>query len=318
MDIIEQALNPGTRMPLLIQSREPGLPAADYAAARREHLLSRVEACGAVVLRGFAVPDAAAFGAFVEALRLAPMPYLYRSTPRTSVAGGLYTATEYPADREIPLHNENAYQRSWPHKIAFCCLQPAAGGGATPLADMLEVQRRLDPGLLARFGRLGVRYDRVYHEGFDLPWTVVFQTSERAELQRFCQANQIEHEWLEDGSLRTRQVSQGTVIHPASGREYFFNQAHLFHPSSLGEETRADLVDAFGEDRLPRNACFGNGEPIDDASLAAVRAAFDAAAVDIAWQRGDIVLADNIQVAHGRRSYTGERRVLTSLLEPSC
>lgn len=230
MDIIEQALNPGTRMPLLIQSREPGLPAADYAAARREHLLSRVEACGAVVLRGFAVPDAAAFGAFVEALRLAPMPYLYRSTPRTSVAGGLYTATEYPADREIPLHNENAYQRSWPHKIAFCCLQPAAGGGATPLADMLEVQRRLDPALLARFGRLGVRYDRVYHEGFDLPWTVVFQTSERAELQRFCQANQIEHEWLEDGSLRTRQVSQGTVIHPASGREYFFNQAHLFHP----------------------------------------------------------------------------------------
>lgn len=317
MDLIERALTPGTRMPLLIESRDARLRAADYVAQQRDHLLAQVEACGAVVLRGFDVPDAAAFAGFVDALGLAPMPYLYRSTPRTSVAGGLYTATEYPADREIALHNENAYQHTWPRRIAFCCLQPAASGGATPLADMREVERRLGAELVERFARLGVRYERVYHDGFDLPWPVVFQTDSRAEVERFCAANAIRCEWLDDGALRTVQISPGTVVHPATGRRHYFNQAHLFHPSSLGEETRADLIDAFGADRLPRNACYGNGEPIDDATLTAVRAAFEAAAIDLDWQRGDIVLADNIQVAHGRRSYTGQRRVLTSLLDPS-
>ena len=317
MDIIEHPLVDGSRTPLVIESREPAMRADEYVARNRTHLLAELDACGAVVLRGFDVPGAAAFGAFIEALDIAPMPYVYRSTPRTSVAKGLYTATEYPAERVIPLHNENAYQRTWPNKIAFCCLQPAATGGATPLADMHEVERRLGPALIERFARLGVRYHRVYYEGFDLPWQTVFQCNDKAEVERFCDANEIRYEWLGDGGLKTVQVSQGTAVHPLSGRRYFFNQAHLFHPSSLGEETRAYLLDAFGADRLPRNAAFGDGQAIDDATLATVREAFDAAAVDIDWQRGDIVLADNLQVAHGRRSYTGERRVLTSLLEPS-
>lgn len=315
--IIEQALNPGKRMPLLMRAVDRGVSVADYVRANRAHLLERVDTCGAVLLRGFKVPDAEAFSAFVDALDLAPMPYTYRSTPRTRVSDGIYTATEYPADREIALHNENAYQRTWPNKIAFCCLQPATTGGATPLADMQEVEARLDSALIERFSRLGVRYDRVYYEGFDLPWQEVFQSEDRADVERFCTAHQIAFHWLEDGGLKTSQVNHGTLCHPRSGRRYFFNQAHLFHPSSLGEDVLEYLLDAFGAEGLPRNACYGDGEPIDDATLARVRAAFAGAAVDIAWQRGDIVLADNIQVAHGRRSYTGPRQVITSLLEPS-
>lgn len=317
MTVTEQPLNPGARMPLLIQSRDPAASPADYAARNRDHLLKQVEACGAIVLRGFDLRDADGFGAFVGALDIPAMPYTYRSTPRVSVGNGLYTATEYPADREIPMHNENAYQRTWPNKIAFCCVQPATTGGATPLADMLEVERLLGPELMARFGALGVRYDRVYYEGFDLPWQEVFQTNSKGDVERFCDVNEIRYEWLDEGGLKTTQVSQGTLAHPCTGHVYYFNQAHLFHPSSLGEETRAYLIEAFGEDMLPRNARFGNGEAIGDATLSIVRDAFDAAAVDVVWQRGDIVLADNIQVAHGRRSYTGARRVLTSLLEPS-
>jgi alpha-ketoglutarate-dependent taurine dioxygenase len=317
MNIIEKPLNAGARMPLLVQSLNQHARAAEYARVHRAHLLRQVEACGAVVLRGFAVREVEDFGAFVAALDLPPMSYTYRSTPRTSVTAGVYTATEYPADREIPLHNENAYQGAWPHRIAFCCLQPAATGGATPLADMQEVERRLGAQIVERFGRLGVRYERVYHDGFDLPWQEVFQTQSRQDVERFCAANGIGFEWLDDGALRTVQVRPGTVVHPTTGRTCFFNQAHLFHPSSLGEEARADLVEAFGADRLPRDARYGNGEPIDDATLAAVRAAFEASAIDIAWQRGDIVLADNVQVAHGRRRYTGARRVLTALLGPA-
>lgn len=317
MNVIEKPLNAETRMPLLIQSLDPNGSAVEFIGRSRAHVLQMLGDCGALVFRGFNVREAKDFAAFIDSLQIPPMTYMYRSTPRTSVGSGLYTATEYPADREIPLHNENAYQRTWPNKIAFCCIEAATIGGATPLADMVEVESRLGAEVVQQFGRLGVRYDRTFYDGFDLPWQEVFQSDDKAQVERFCEANEIRYEWLDNGGLKTTQISQGTTLHPVNGRTYFFNQAHLFHPSSLGGEMREYLLDVFGEDGLPRNARFGNGEAITDATLDAVRTAFEQSAVDIAWQRGDIVLADNIQVAHGRRSYTGSRRVLTSLLDPS-
>ena len=35
---------------------------------------------------------------------------------------------------------------------------------------------------------------------------------------------------------------------------------------------------------------------------------------DIDWQTGDVALLDNFLVMHGRRTFSGERRVLASLV----
>ncbi|MDA0573817.1 TauD/TfdA family dioxygenase [Burkholderia gladioli] len=316
----ETHLIEGARLPLVIDATHAAASernAAAFVAAHRDYLLKRLGETGALLLRGFQVQGAAEFGACVAALDLPPMRYLYRSTPRTATGDALYTATEYPADREIPLHNENSYQRTWPKLLAFCCVQPAASGGSTPLADMRVVHRRLGAPLMDRFEALGVRYDRVFHDGIDLSWQEVFQTGDRGDVERFCDDNAIACEWLDADTLRTSQTCQGVVRHPLLGERCFFNQAHLYHPSSLGSEMVEAIVDAFGEDRLPRNACFGNGEAIDADTLATIRAAFDQAAIDFTWQQGDIALLDNLQVAHGRRSYRGARRVLASLLDPN-
>ena len=40
----------------------------------------------------------------------------------------------------------------------------------------------------------------------------------------------------------------------------------------------------------------------------------DELSFDIAWQPGDVALIDNFLVMHGRRPFTGERRVLASLV----
>jgi alpha-ketoglutarate-dependent taurine dioxygenase len=116
--------------------------------------------------------------------------------------------------------------------------------------------------------------------------------------------------------LRTEQVCQGAARHPLSGDIVFFNQAHLFHVSSLSAKAAADMIEFFGRDRLPRNATYGDGEDIRADDLELVRAAFSSAAVDLQWQQGDVVILDNMRFAHGRRAYSGERRVLASLLNP--
>lgn len=320
--ISEGPLTPGRRTPF--QFERMGEPLSEEATLIHrfvEQNLGLIEERliqhGAILFRGFGVTQPEAFRAFVQALGVENLDYIYRSTPRTSKGKGLYTATEYPSAREIPMHNENSYQRIWPQKLAFCCVKAATSGGATPLADMLDVRQRLDSSIFDKFKRLGVRYDRVFHGHIDLSWQDAFQTEDKYRVAQFCDEHEISYEWLDDDVLKTSQVSPGVVHHRVRREDFLFNQAHLFHPSAMGEQTLQHMLDAFGPDLLPRNAFYGNGEEIESTTLAAIRAAYSESAIDHDWQEGDVVLIDNIQVAHGRRSYSGDRLILTALLEPS-
>jgi len=56
---------------------------------------------------------------------------------------------------------------------------------------------------------------------------------------------------------------------------------------------------------------------IADAELDAVREAYRKATVLFSWQPGDLLLLDNMQVAHGRTPYTGNRKILVAMADPS-
>src|SRR5258708_265617 len=62
---------------------------------------------GALVLRDFAFNSVSDFDKAVRLFSPTLLDYVNRSTPRTKLGGNLYTATEYPAHKSIPLHNEN-------------------------------------------------------------------------------------------------------------------------------------------------------------------------------------------------------------------
>lgn len=311
-----QPVSPSQRMPRLITASTPGQSIVTILSDHRADIDAMLLDHGVILFRGFDTDCVEGFQTFVDAFDAGNLDYRYRSTPRKSRGRGVYTATEYPAAREIPLHNENSYQHSWPGKLAFACMVPATTGGATSLADMRKVGEALGPDFVEMFHCRKVRYDRVFHPHVDLPWQDVFQTEDRGEVARFCNANDIHHEWIEDEILRTWQISQGTIRHPILNELFLFNQAHLFHPSALGEATAAQMLEIFGEERLPRNARYGDGSAIALETLEKIRRAYDSAAFDLDWQTGDIALIDNLQVAHGRRAFTGERVVLAALLDP--
>jgi hypothetical protein len=71
----------------------------------------------------------------------------------------------------------------------------------------------------------------------------------------------------------------------------------------------------FGADRLPRHVTYGDGKEIAPEDLEHVRATFRRYQVSFPWQPGDVLLLDNMQVAHGRRPFRGQRKVLTALLD---
>lgn len=48
----------------------------------------------------------------------------------------------------------------------------------------------------------------------------------------------------------------------------------------------------------------------------AINEVYQAVTVRETWQRGDLMLVDNILCAHGRESYTGDRKILVAMGEP--
>lgn len=313
--LTEHAMFPGGGGPLVLSPASGAPDLVEAVVAHRAQIEERLLDHGAVLFRGFPVASVEQFARFGTALSPQPLDYVYRSTPRSSVGEGVFTATEYPAEQEIALHCENAYQREWPLKLALCCLVAPATRGETPLADLRRVAEMVGQEILDAFEQRQVRYIRHYRPHVDLPWEVVFQTSDRGDLAEYCAMHGIEHTWLDATTLRTAQTAQGTARHPVTGERVLFNQAHLFHRSSLEPQVAASLADLFGADRMPRDAVFGDGAGIPLAYLDAVRAAFRSASVQFPWQRGDVLLIDNMRMAHGRRPYTGERKVIAMLLD---
>ncbi|HEX6861363.1 MAG TPA: TauD/TfdA family dioxygenase, partial [Thermoanaerobaculia bacterium] len=304
---------PGTDMILKIEPATEGVSLRDWVRNSRAALDALLLRHGGVLFRGFRVGPVGEFEELVREMAGELMEYKYRSTPRSEVSGRIYTSTEYPPDQWIPQHNEMSYSSEWPLRIAFFCVRAAERGGETPLSDSRLMYERLSPAVRDRFAALGVMYVRNYSPGLDVPWQEVFGTSDRGAVEDFCRQSSIDFEWKEDGGLRTRQVCQGVVRHPVTGENLWFNQAHLFHVSSLDPAVRAALISERGEENLPRNTYFGDGSPIPDAVLDEIRAAFREEMRSFPWHNGDLVLLDNMLVAHGRAPFSGPRRVLVGM-----
>ena len=269
---------------------------------------------GAVLLRGFAASPAG-FHDAVQIIAPRLRRYVGGDSPRRAVGDRIYTSTEYPPALAIPLHNELSYSRDYPALIAFYCEVAPAADGETPLADGRAVLRALPAALVERLRARRLRYVQNLHGGIGLgkSWRDTFETDDATEVEAVLRARGAEFAWRPDGGLRVAETVDAVIRHAPSGDEVLFSQAHLWHVSSLDPKTRAALLQLRREDELYHACSYGDGAPIAEADLDTMRRAFDAASVDVAWQAGDVLLVDNVLVAHGRRPFRGARRILVAM-----
>jgi alpha-ketoglutarate-dependent taurine dioxygenase len=309
-------LQPGRNLLLLVRPAVEGLDLSAWLGDHRELVERWLLEHGGILFRGFGIRTVPLFERFTHTLSADLLEYKERSTPRTELAGRIYTSTEYPAHQSITFHNEFSYALTWPMKITFCCITASEQGGETPLADSAEVYRLLDPALREPFEKKGVMYVRNYGGGIDLSWQDAFQTTDRTNVEEYCRQAPMDFEWRDGDRLRTRSVRPAVARHAVSGENLWFNQAHLFHVSNLDPSMRQAMLSAFAEEDLPRNTLYGDGSRIDPAALDAVRAAYAEAEIVFPWEEGDVALLDNMRVAHGRRPYVGERKIVVGMMQP--
>ncbi len=307
----------GGPLPLLIEPQVVGLDPVGWARANRPFIEARLAAHGGLLFRGFGLDTSSDFERLCAAVSGELLEYRERSSPRTQVSQNVYTSTDYPADQSIFLHNENSYQQVFPRKIFFFCASPAHQGGETPIADCRKVLRRLDRKIRERFVEKKWMYVRNFGDGFGLPWQTVFQTEERAEVERQCRNKGIGVEWKSEGRLRVNTVLPAVAKHPLSGELSWFNHATFFHVTTLEPVLREVLLEEFAEEDLPTNTYYGDGSPIEPAVLEELREAYRGETVSFPWQKGDVLLLDNLLTAHGRAPYTGPRKILVAMADPT-
>lgn len=302
--------------PYIIPSDDVNDSLLDRIAIGRDHILDRLHDCGAVLLRGFDVGGLDGFAAAVRALSGEPLPYTERSSPRTSVKGHIYTSTSYPATEEIFFHNENSYQTSWPMTLFFHCIQPSRERGATPLSDIRQVLKTIDPSVREEFSRRGWMLVRNFDAGFGLPWQEVFNTQDRDEVMRYCSANTMNAEWKASNRLRTIAARKVIYRHPQTRDEVWFNHAAFFHISTLPSYAQEGLQELFTEEDLPNNTYFGDGEVIPDDVMEHIRACYRDCAARFDYHEGDVLVVDNMLIAHGREPFTPPREIVVAMTQP--
>jgi amino acid adenylation domain-containing protein len=301
-------------LPLVVQPAVAGVDLVEWSSSNQEFIERKLHQHGAVLFRGFNMDSEAYFERF--ALTLCPELFKENGehTPVTA-NGNVQTPVFYPPEKQLLWHNENSFNYQWPLKIWFGCLQPAETGGETPLVDSRKVFNRLDPAIVKRFQEKQIMYMRNYGDGLGLNWQTVFKTDSKAEVEAMCRQRHMEFEWKDGDRLRTRSVRPAVLAHPKTGEMSWFNQAQHWHISCLDAATRESLLALFEEADLPRNCYYGDGSPIEDSVMEEVLGVYRELEVAFPWQKGDIVLVDNVLAAHGRNPFTGKRKILVALGE---
>jgi len=304
-------------IPLVVEPEIPGVNLLTWAANNQETVKTWLLQHRALLFRNFNITTTAQFDQFIQATSNAGLlEYRDRSSPRHEVGDKIYTSTDYPPDQSIFLHNEGTYWQTYPLKIYFCCLTVATQGGETPIADSQKILQRIDPKIRDYFIEKQVLYVRNYNDGFGLPWQTVFQTTDKAVVEEYCRNHAIEFEWKAGNRLRTCQVRPAIAQHPLTGEKVWFNHAAFFHVSTLPLPIRQALLAEFAEADLPHNTYYGDGSLIEPFVLDEIRNAYHQETVIFPWQAGDILLLDNMLVAHGRRPFVGSRKVVVGMADP--
>ncbi|ALL79648.1 SyrP (plasmid) [Pseudonocardia sp. EC080610-09] len=317
----------GTPLPStdLRLERRPGAPALvqvdpedplRWIFESRGALRSAVIEHGAVLVRGLGLYDPVLAGDVVRLLADRLMAERETFAPRTTYADRVYSSTRWPPQMPMCPHHELAYCDVFPTLMMFVCLTPPTSGGVTVLVDSTAVLRSLPAGLVRRFEQDGWLLVRTYNDEIGPSWATAFGTGSREAVEHYCQMHAIDLEWRPGGKLRTWQRRPAVRRHPVTEERCWFNDIAYYSEWVFGPDCRHEIADLCGADELPVTTCFGDGTAIGWDIISRMRRAYSDHAAGESWQSGDLLVVDNIRVAHGRAPYTGSRELLVAMADP--
>lgn len=320
------------KLPLMVEPLDPNLSlenALRLVSSQREKLEERLLKTGGILFRNFPLSSENCFGAFIKAIDKGSfIDYIGGDSPRNKITEGIYTSTEAPPDIKIPLHNELSFVKNYPKKIYFFCQIAPNQKGETTIADARKIYQSVNESIKQKFIDNGLKYVSCYYHKSKVmdclnkwqrshkSWIDVFETEHPEHVEEKCRANEFGFKWNQNQWLQISQERPAVLSHPVTQEKVWFNQAHLydFNPKLLGwwRYFGAKLFYIRKHMRL-HEVYFSNGNKIPREDLYHIMDTLEANTVYFPWQKGDLLVLDNVLAMHGRATFTGKRRILTAM-----
>jgi alpha-ketoglutarate-dependent taurine dioxygenase len=299
---------------------------------------------GAILFRGFDIEDGNQFQKVLELLNIQlESVYHFGSAHRVRITDKVFTSSEAPPDTIIAPHNELNMVPWRPSILAFFCQVQPDSYGETPIINTEKLFYNLSTSLQHKIATFPQRFVRYVPQHL---LELVFEGLSQEEITKLLTEQGFDFNWEEDGSLNFECSYITLFSHPRTSRlcfclsivdclvsrewyrnisqRYSFGKRLYYNwlPASLYKEfqqrltTAATVVDGSQKRTSTLDAYFldGHGQPttMTEAEAKELGKAEWKNASIFQWKQGDILVIDNLQVAHSRLNTKQKRKILTA------
>ncbi|OHW98015.1 taurine catabolism dioxygenase [Colletotrichum incanum] len=284
---------------------------------------------GAILIRGLPIETPDDYSKVAHAFGFSPHIEVGRPPLRTVLAPNVKTANEGPPELPIWPHSEYGWSTINPAWLTFSALTLPESGGATPITSAIYIAHELsrqNPQFLSKLLNKGVKYVYRYTINPLISNTGTSvrgaygqdvtdkddETTARSKIENEVRRHSNRFEWHEDGSISVTHIVPAIRIHnPTEATVFFGNVTSAWGRSRHHGATRHPFRGDDGSYHPPPT--YGDGTPIDVEDLDLLLKLAEDGAVDVEWEKGDLVLLDNYAVMHSRKPWKGTRQVLAAL-----
>ena len=297
----------------------------------RDRIFEIVDREGALLFRGAGIDGPRGYAEFLAAIGFRHHSYVGGTAPRTDLGRGVYTATDLPPDTTVMIHQEMSYLDDVPDYVSFYCHVPPGNGQKTNLiGDMRRLSAELPDELRRKYRGRRARLRRTLRtEGSERvvsrrerSWQEVLGTGDRGEARAIAARKGWDLTWTADDSLIfLQEPARFFRPHPVHG-EMWCSQGLHYQPTGrrlvaerdgrMGDALR--IATAMREEPDTLDAMvMEDGSEVPPEDCAAWFELCSAAQVSYALGRGEMVIMDNMLMAHGRSTFTGARTMYAAL-----
>ncbi|EXJ86486.1 hypothetical protein A1O3_03437 [Capronia epimyces CBS 606.96] len=284
---------------------------------------------GTLLFRGLPIHNAEDFSKFAHAFGYKPHEIIGIVVNRPLLAPNVAPANEAPKEVLIYNHNESPQVPHAPEYIFFYSHRAPAKGGETPISSSLELFQRAQqeiPEFISEISEKGIlskvtyKVDKQYEGGSTLKQAFGKEIQDgddeatkrakiEAQIARYNRGKHTTWEWTDDGSIILTHQLPAIRTQPQTNLPTLFTGLAAIYKNFTVNE---------GNRKYNNQQLFGDGTPIPEKYLARLAEITDEIRVLHKWQRGDVLVYDNIIAQHGRQPWEGEqsdRVVLASLFD---
>ena len=290
-------------------------------------LTKKLATHGTLLFRGLPIYNAEDFSKFAHAFGYKPHEIIGIVVDRPILAPNVAPANEAPKEVLIYNHNESPQVPHAPEYIFFYSHRAPSKGGETPISSSLELFARAQqemPEFISELADKGIlskvtyKVDQQYVGGSTLKQAfgkeIVDGDDEatrrakiEAQIARYGRGKHTTWEWTDDGLVLMHRLP-AIRTQPHTNLPTLFTGLAAYYRAFQGPNARKNAT----------TQLFGDGTPIPEKYLAKLAEITDEIRVLHKWQRGDVLVYDNIIAQHGREPWEGEqsdRVVLASLFD---